>query len=212
MLQISGRALNLSLSILFAITALLIILRTWEYLRNELRIAPRTRARDKFWIGFSMLLFSVMLTAVILFIAAMISSTIISNRAKIAPIDPALFEAFEFPLLLPTTLMGLGVFIVVYPFGEMLYMGQKTSDGAMEIQKWFENRIVDRFRPPFSYIIAILGFIIIYIGPPTIILLVFKMINAQVLSIVPIASFMVYFSWFMTFPIMYLTYYSTIGS
>ena len=81
MVQISGDAINIALSFLFAIIAILLMLRTGRYIRNELRIAPRTRIRDRFWIGFSMFLFSVILTVVVLFVAAMISSTVISNRA-----------------------------------------------------------------------------------------------------------------------------------
>jgi heme/copper-type cytochrome/quinol oxidase subunit 4 len=102
MVDISGQAINIALSFLFTIIAILLIMRTWRYLRNELRIAPRIRVRDRFWIGFSMLLFSVILTAVILFVAAMISSTIIKNRAQLGVegqlsiLDPELINAFEF--------------------------------------------------------------------------------------------------------------------
>ena len=164
-----GKYINIALSVLFAIIAVFLIIRSWKYLRNELRIAPRTRVRDRFWIAFSMLLFSVILTAVILFVAAQISSTVISNRVivgnlftNVSELDDAFIEAFEFPLLLPATLVGLGVFIVIYPFGELLYMGQKTSDGAMELQKWFENNIVDRFQPPWSYFASILLFLYLH--------------------------------------------------
>ncbi|MHA1110659.1 MAG: hypothetical protein ACTSRE_06120 [Promethearchaeota archaeon] len=221
MVTISGDAINIALSFLFAIIAILLILRTWRYLRNELRIAPRNRVRDRFWIGFSMFLFSIILTAVILFVAAMISSTIIKNRAQLGVagelslLDPEMINAFEFPLLLPSTMIGLGVFIVIYPFGELLYMGQKTSDGAMEIQKWLENNIVDRFQPPWSYMIALLGFLILYLVPPFLIIqllpVVYGQVGADMLSH-PYSIYYVFIDWFMLFPIMYLTYYATIGS
>ncbi len=225
-MALSGQVVNIALSLLFTIIAILLILRSSKYLKNELRIAPRKRPRDKFWIGFSVFLFSVIMTAIILFTAAMISSTIVSNRALagigtdaiLPPLDPSFIEAFEFPLLLPTTLIGLGVFIMIYPFAEILYMGKKTSDGAMEIQKWFENHIVDRFQPPFSYIIAILTFLFIYIVPPTVVIILFRRFGAEIFSATQTTQFkfmavmMIYLDWFMLFPIAYLTYYSTIGS
>ncbi|MBN2155974.1 MAG: hypothetical protein JW776_08025 [Candidatus Lokiarchaeota archaeon] len=221
MVKLGGRAINIGLSVLFGIIAVFLILRIWRYLRNELKTAPRQRIRDRFWITFSMLLFSVILTAVILFIAAMISSTVISNRAYLGKqgilslLDPQLINAFEFPLLLPSTLVGLGIFIVIYPFGELFYMGQKTNDGAMEIQKWVEKNIIDRFQPPWSYMVGILTFFVIYLIPPYLITRLLPVMYSSVGSDMlnhPLSIYFVFLDWFMLFPIIYLTYYATIGT
>jgi hypothetical protein len=70
--------------------------------------------------------------------------------------------------MLPLTLMGLSVYVSIYPLIEILYMGKGSQDGAMEIQKRIENNIVDRFRVPFSYIVAFTLWAVIFIVPPSI--------------------------------------------
>ncbi|MHA1728980.1 MAG: hypothetical protein ACTSWY_09635 [Promethearchaeota archaeon] len=189
----------------FSIIGVFLFYKFAKYVYNELRIAPRRTSWQKFKIHLSIFIFSAILTAVILFIAALISSAIAKNamfwfiRAGIFPgMD---IGQFAFPLLLPVILICLGVYIFIYPFFETFFMAGRKG-GAMEIQKWIETKIIDKFSPPWSYLIAFLGFLGLYIVPPTIIS--FFIIN-------DFSIILVFLDWFMLAPIFYLTYYSTIG-
>lgn len=205
-------------SFLFMGIALVLLVRISKYLRNELRIVPQNTFWQKFKVNLSIFMFSVILTATILFIAGIISSAIASNAsiALSGNIDEDLVSSFTWPTLLPLTLMGLSVYVSIYPLIEILYMGKGSQDGAMEIQKWIENNIVDRFRVPFSYIIAFTLWAVIFIVPPSIIsyVLLYKLeilsapgINMSAVTLVMI----VFLDWFMIMPLLYLTYYATIG-
>ena len=206
-------------SFIFTGIALLLLWKISKYLNNELKIVPQKTFIQKFKVHFSIVIFSAVLTATILFIAAIISSAIASN-ASIAfqgEIDEDIVASFTWPTLLPITLLALGVYVSVYPLLELLYMGKGSQDGAMEIQKWIENNIVDRFRPPFSYVVALTLYSAIYIVPPSIIsyyLVIIRQIPySPAINMTPFTmTAFIFLDWFMIMPIMYLTYYATIGS
>ncbi|MHA1341981.1 MAG: HEAT repeat domain-containing protein [Promethearchaeota archaeon] len=206
-------------SFLFLGIAVVLLWNISKYLKRELSIVPQEKFFQKFKVNFAIIIFSSVMTATILFIAGIISSAIASN-ASIAiesKIDEDIVSSFTWPTLLPITLMALGIYISVYPLIEMLYMGKKTQDGAMEIQKWIENNLVDRFKEPWSYFFAFFLFICIYIIPPSIIsyyLIIIRGIPYNpAINISPLTmTTIIFLDWFMIFPLMYLTYYATIGS
>lgn len=208
-------------SFLFLGIAILLLWKFSQYLRGELKIAPQKTFMEKLKVNLSIIIFSAVLTATILFIMAIISSAIASN-ASIAisetnEINEQLIERFTWPTLLPIILVALGVYISIYPLFEIMNLGRGSQDGAMEMQKWLENTVIDRFRPPWSYIVAFIIYVLFYIVPPAII----SYIMVIVLKIPYDASFnmsaltmttFIFLGWFMIMPVMYLTYYASIGS
>ena len=95
---------------------------------------------------------------------------------------------------------------MIYPFFETIFSFPQRR-GAMEIHKWIEAKFVDRFSPPWNYIAALLGFLCLYIVPPTVISIIITQ-N----SLIDITTIIVSLDWFMIAPIFYLTYYAVIGS
>jgi hypothetical protein len=61
--------------------ALILLVRISRYLRNELRIVPQNTFGQKFKVNLSIFMFSIILTATILFIAGIVSSAIASNAS-----------------------------------------------------------------------------------------------------------------------------------
>lgn len=199
---------------LFSALGLYLFYRFAKYVRNELRIAPQKTGWQKFKVNFSTFLFAIILTSTILFIAAIVS-TVIGRNAVFGLWNQGfitvqqfreLFQGFQFPILIPTILIGLGIYIVIYPFFETVFSFPQRR-GAMEIHRWIEARFIDRFSPPWNYLAALLGFLGLYVVPPTVISIIITQ-N----SLFNIATVIIFLDWFMIAPIFYLTYYAVIGS
>ncbi|MHA1898718.1 MAG: hypothetical protein ACTSU2_15105 [Promethearchaeota archaeon] len=213
-----GRFMSIFTTFIFSVIALILMYKITKYLRLELRLAPRKNAWERFKNGLSIFIFASIFTSVILFAAAVITSSIAANAliagAGGGTIPESVIEAFKFPHMLPIILIALSGYIIIYPFFESLSLGKRGENGAMEIQRWIENRFINRFEPPISYLMSMLGFFIIYIIPPIILSYIFfRTTNLSSLLIShPIIFYLIFLDWFMIFPMMYLSYYSTIGA
>ena len=106
---------------LFSALGLFLFYKFAKYIRNELRIAPQRTAWQKFKVNFAIFLFAIIFTGTIIFIAAIVS-IFIGRSAAIELLNGGLitvqqylewFQGFQFPILSPVILIGLGVYIVI---------------------------------------------------------------------------------------------------
>ena len=119
--------------------------------------------------------FSLMVSLAIIFVLAIISSSLAIN-ASLAVENirsdllwtTGIIKAFEFPHLIPITAAIIAGFSLFYPLYEYLVLAAPGEDGAMEIQQWIESKIIDRTTPPISYFVAILLYLFLVILPPSI--------------------------------------------
>ncbi len=208
---------------IFSIIGILVFTRAWRFISQELKTAARVTLFDKIQVFLSAFVFSGLAAAAVVFILAIISSSIAINAIyAIAGTEQSenyadIINAWQFPNLIPIVFLVLAGYSFIYPAIEYLMLSKRDVEGPMEIQRWIESKIITRWRPPFSAILAILLFIVVVIIPPLI--LSYVAINVQDL---PAQSggkldwqaivFFSFLSWLILGPIFYLSYYSTLGN
>ncbi len=214
---------ELAAIVIFSIIGMLVFTRACKFISQELKTAARVTFFDKVQVFLSALVFSGLSAAAVVFILGIISSSIAINAIyAIAGTEQAenyadLITAWQFPNLIPIVFLVLAGYSFIYPAIEYLMLSKRDVEGPMEIQRWIESKIINRWRPPFSAILAILLFIVVVIIPP----LILSYIAIYVQDL-PAQSggkldwqaivFFSFLSWLILGPIFYLAYYSTLGN
>ena len=212
--------MSYGLTILFSIIGMIIFIRMMNYIRAELKTAPKYTFFQKMKNFLSAVTFSLMVSLAIIFVLAIISSSLAIN-ASLAVENirsdllwtKGIIKAFEFPHLIPITAAIIAGFSLFYPLYEYLVLAAPGEDGAMEIQQWIESKIIDRTTPPISYFVAILLYLFLVILPPAITSYVALNLwdipsNLSALWVIGL----IFFVWILLGPMFYLSYYSKIGA
>ncbi len=211
--------LNSFLIGLNTLIGIIIFIRMMAHSRQELKTAPRYNIFQKASNFFGAFSYSLMVSLTVVFIIALISSMIAVNalyyinnfRREFANYNQ-LIATFQYPVFLPTILVLMAAFAVFYSLLEYLLMAQPSQDAPMEIQRWIEKTFIDRFRPPWSYLVAFIIFVVIVLLAPFITARLSLQLwtnfppNAKIWLII-----LIFMSWIMLGPIFYLSYYSQIG-
>ena len=208
---------------IFSMIGILVYMRAWRFINQELKTSAKVTVFDRIQVLISAFVFSALSAAAVVFILAIISSSIAINAiyaiagTEQAEVYADLINAWQFPNLIPIVFLVLAGYAFIYPAVEYLMLSKRDIEGPMEIQRWIESKIITRWRPPLSAISAILLFIAVVIIPPLI--LSYFAINVQDL---PAQSggkldwqaiiFFSFLSWLILGPIFYLAYYSTLGN
>lgn len=198
---------------------LIIFIRMMIHSRAELKTAPNYKFLQKSSNFISSFAYSLMVACTVTFIFALLSSMIavnalyyVNNFKREFSNYNQLIATFQFPIFLPTILLIMGSFAIFYSFIEYILLAQPSQDGPMEIQRWIEKTFIDRFHPPWSYIMALIVFFIVVLLAP----LITTKISLQFWTGLPYNAkiwlvVLIFLVWIMLGPIFYLSYYSQIG-
>jgi HEAT repeat protein len=104
----------------------------------------------------------------------------------------------SFMLLWPVAF--LFVFVLIFPLIDFLYMASSKSNNGLTNFEAVFAKIIHKFDTPWSYLIAIFIFIIVFILPPTLLVTIFK-----------IPFFIAFSSWELIYPLMILVYFGIRG-
>ncbi|MHA1674134.1 MAG: hypothetical protein ACTSYI_10960, partial [Promethearchaeota archaeon] len=124
--------LNSGLTLMFTFIGLLIMVRCWIYIQQELKTSPVYTKAQKFRNTVSAMAFSFMVSMAAIFVLAMISSIFARNALLLLPeIEVTIWtdemvKAFEFPNYMPITLFIITAFAFFYPVYEY-YLLSKPS-------------------------------------------------------------------------------------
>jgi hypothetical protein len=205
--------------VVIALVAVYILFRMVRFMISELKTSPRDTFFDKVKTFLSAIVFIFISTVAFVLIVAMVISTVAINtiygiqETKSVFFD-AMAQPWQFAELIPPLIIILLAFITVYPLIEYILLAKRTEEGPMEIQKWFERRIINRYKAPWSYFIAIFLYVAVVFGPPVILSLIAR--YAGLPAQLGMEEMWVYIFIFAAYiflgPIFYLSYYSTIGS
>lgn len=211
--------LNSILIGLNTVIGIIIFIRMMAHSRRELKTAPRYNIFQKSSNFISAFSYSLMVSLTVIFVLALISSMIAVNalfyvnnfRREFSNYNQ-LIATFQYPVFLPTILLLMAGFAVFYSFLEYILMARPSQDAPMEIQRWIEKVFIDRFRPPWSYLMAIFLFIFIVLLAPAIT----SRLSLQYWTALPSngktwLTIIIFLGWIMLGPIFYLSYYSQIG-
>ncbi len=212
--------ISYGLTILYSIIGMLIFIRMMNYIRAELKTAPKYTLFQKMKNFLSAVTFSLMTSLAIIFVLAIISSSLAINASRAVENirsdllwTTGIIKAFEFPHLIPITAGIIAGFSIYYPLYEYLVLAAPGEGGIMEIQQWIEEKIIDRTTPPISYFVAILLYLFLVILPPSIT----SYVALNFWDIPPNLSpgwaiGLIFFVWILLGPMFYLSYYSKIGA
>ncbi len=98
------------------------------------------------------------------------------------------------------------IFLTAFPLVDLLYLahGEKTEHQT-PYHTMLANKIINRFDPPTSYIIAVLMYLGIFVAP----ILILVAIGAT--SVPEVPGIIIWISWIVVVPILVLSYYATRG-
>ncbi|MHA2002400.1 MAG: HEAT repeat domain-containing protein, partial [Promethearchaeota archaeon] len=210
---------NIIITVLFNIIMILVFIRNWKSINQELRTAPNYTIFQKLKNKLSALIYSTLVAITVFFVMALVSSVLAYNSIKVIQLtNPGssgfieILEAFQFPNYLPFALIIFTIFALFYPFFEYMIMAGPSQEGPMEVQKWIEAKFIDRVNRPFSYGVAFLLFLFIVILAPTITSIVALRNWALPFNITrPWVVRLIFMEWLLLGPIFYLDYYANIG-
>ncbi len=99
-----------------------------------------------------------------------------------------------------TLLVIILFFITAYPLVDLLYLahGEKT-ERQTPYHTMLANKIINRFSPPLSYIVAVITYFTLFIAP------------ILILMATGLPAIIIWISWIIVIPILILSYYATRG-
>jgi hypothetical protein len=207
-------------TVIFVIIGLLVFRMAWKYIAKEMKSAPKHTPYQRFRYLFANTVFSGIVAITVAFVLALVTTTF-SVNAQYAIIgentiwNETILNSLAFPRFLPITLMIITAFAIIYPFGEYILLARHTGDSPTDIHRWLENKVIDRVDSPWTYFVAILLFLGIFILVPTgisYITLNYSVIldNTQITAGWLVG--LIFAVWLLIGPIFYLSYYSQLGT
>lgn len=208
----------------------------WQFIAKEYKTAIHESFFGKLNYIFSGIFFIATGTLVITFISALVISSLAINtifaiqERKLVYID-AMARPWQFSQLIPFALIVLLVLSIIYVIIEYFAFSKRSLEGPMEIQQYFEQKIIKRVPFPFT-IFSALGFLLIIIVLIPYLLSEFSIfiINHPESLLTQFLSYDFDFNYFfpenpqlwqrvfvfipylMLGPMIYLIYYSTLGN
>ncbi len=198
---------------------LIVFIRMMKHTRAELRTAPKYTLWHKFGNFMSGTAYSFIVACTVMFVFALISSMIAINALHYIHFRRPdlsnffqLIALFQFPAFLPLILVFMAFFAVSYSIFEYTLMAKDSADAPMEIQRWIEKTFIDRFRAPWSWLMAIIVFFVVVLLAP----IITSFLSVQYWGYLPPNALkwiivVVFLLWIMMGPIFFLSYYSQIG-
>ncbi|MHA1618701.1 MAG: hypothetical protein ACTSVZ_05410 [Promethearchaeota archaeon] len=217
--NVYAELLNSGLTLSFTFIGLVIMVRSWIYIQQELKTSPVYTKAQKFRNTVSAMTFSLMISISIIFVMAMISSIFARNALLLLPEieetiwNEEMIRAFQFPNYLPITLLIITVFAFFYPIYEYYLLSKPSQEGTTEIQQGIENKIIDKFETPWNSVAALFVFLIVVLVSPIItsyIALNYWNVPSEISDNWVVG--IIFFVWLLLGPMFYLSYYSYIGT
>lgn len=211
--------LNSGLTLLFTFIGIVIMIRCWIYIQQELKTSPVYTKGQKIRNTISAMTFSVMVSFAIIFALAMISSIFARNALLILPsVEKTIWteemvKAFQFPNFLPITLFVIMGFSFFYPVYEYYLLSKPSQEGATEIQQAIENKLIDRFESPWNTLAAmVLFFFIVLLAPLVTSYIALNYWNIPSNLSDGWAVGIIFLVWLLLGPMFYLSYYTYNGT
>ena len=117
--------------------------------------------------------------------------------------------SMAFEVLSPEVLPNLAGYVLLvllgilfaYPLWEAIFLGRPTSDAVNDYHKFVENKILDRFKGKSAYVVSLCIFILVYIVPIVVLILLLPGFEPMQIA----------FVWFLIFPLFFLNYFAASG-
>ncbi|MHA1888242.1 MAG: hypothetical protein ACTSX0_09460 [Promethearchaeota archaeon] len=211
--------LNSGLTLLFTFIGLVIMIRCWVFIQQELKTSPVYTKWQKRRNTIGAMTFSVMVSFAVVFVLAMITSIFARNALLILPdVENTIWteemvKAFQFPNFLPITLFVIATFSFFYPIYEYYLLSKPSQEGATEIQQALETKFIDRFETPWNSLAAMFLFFLIVLAAPLVtsyIALNYWNIPSNLTE--GWAVGIIFLVWLLLGPMFYLSYYTYNGT
>ncbi|MHA1729310.1 MAG: hypothetical protein ACTSWY_11340 [Promethearchaeota archaeon] len=201
--------------IFLGLLGIYIFIKLWEFVKREMK-AQLTGDKKRPGKYLSRFVSSSIMTLGFIFIIALIVSTLAINtifgiqELRLIFID-AMVKPWQFETLIPIILIILFGFIALYPLLELLMLANKNAKTPTNIHAYLKRKFL-RHKALLSHFIAILLFIVIILGPPT--LISYICIRLDLRSFFNYAFteltliILIFLAYLILIPIMYLVYYS----
>ncbi len=213
---------DLLFTIIATLAALLLFVSVYRFGMRGLRIAPHETKAERTRLHLSSFMLAALTTGVVIFIATVMLTAIGENwklALSLGKLDESwqaeigLLQAFEWPTFIPITVFLIGIYIIIYPFFEMIFIAKKGSDAPTEISQKLENSVIDRLPAPFNYLTAIMVTFIIYMLPTYLIYQWFISYNPGSETFIRLLLLLlqVGIAWFTIPALFFLNYYASFG-